>query len=431
MKYNRFNNYIVFWISQSVSQLGSSMTSFALVIWAYKKTNSAMAVSLMTFFYYLPYIVVSIFAGAFIDGHKKKTIILWSDTTAAICSLIVLILVVSGRLKIWNIYAVNAIIGLTNSFQSPAETVAVGMMVSSEDYSKVSGMNSFSSSLLTVVTPMLAASINSCLGLQGVILIDLLTFSFALVILLLLIRIPKDSAKTVYKHNNLLYGCKEGMSFLYDHKGIWYIIISMAFLNFLSRLTYENILTPMILARSRGNDGVAGIVSGVLGIGGIIGGLVVCARKLTDNNLKLIYFSAAFSFLFGDLSMGLGQSATAWCMAAIAASVPIPFIGAGQNVIMYNSVPREVQGRVFAVKNAVQYCTIPAGLLLGGFLADYVFEPFMASDNVLALLLRKLVGFGPGSGMAVMFLCTGILGFITSLIWYDNKYIRSLQEKVN
>jgi DHA3 family macrolide efflux protein-like MFS transporter len=429
MKDNKFNNYIVFWISQSISQLGSSMTSFALVIWAYKETNSAMAVSLMAFFYYLPYIVVSIFAGTFIDRHKKKAIILWSDTAAAICSLIVLILVISERLKIWNIYAINAIIGLANSFQSPAETVAIGMMVSSEDYSKVSGMSSFSNSLLTVVTPMLAASVNSYLGLQGVILIDLLTFSFALIILLLLVRIPEESTKAICKHDSLLHGCREGMSFLYDHKGIWYMIMSMAFLNFLSRLTYENILTPMILARSGGNDNMIGIVSAVLGIGGIIGGLVVSARKLTDDNLKLIYFSAAFSFLFGDLSMGLGQNVLVWCMAAIAASVPIPFIGAGQNVIMYNLIPREVQGRVFAVKNAVQYCTIPAGLLLGGFLADYVFEPFMASDNVFALFLRKLVGFGPGSGMAVMFLCTGILGFITSLVWYGNKYIRSLQEK--
>jgi len=156
MKDNKLNNFIVFWISQSVSQLGSGMTSFALIIWVYKQTNSAMSVSLMTFFLYLPYIAVSIFAGAFIDFHKKKRIMLLSDSLAAVCSLCVLILIFYGRLKIGHIYIVNGIIGFMNAFQSPAETVAIGIIVPKENYARANGMRSFSESLLTVVTPMMA-----------------------------------------------------------------------------------------------------------------------------------------------------------------------------------------------------------------------------------------------------------------------------------
>lgn len=264
--------------------------------------------------------------------------------------------------------------------------------------------------------------------MQGVVLIDILTFLFAFIILLLFIDIPEELPKDNDKKLKLLLGCKEGMSFLHNHKGIWYLVISMAFLNFFSRLTYENILYPMILARSGGNNEVLGIVSGVLGAGGIAGGLIVSLKKLSGNNLKLIYFSAAFSFLFGDLLMGLGHNTILWIIAALAASIPISFIGAGQNVIMYRAIPKELQGRVFAVKNAIQYCTIPAGILLGGFLADYVFGPFMGSENVLAIFLRRIVGADTGSGMAVMFLCTGILGFITSILWYYNKNIQELQK---
>jgi MFS family permease len=427
MKDNKFKSFVLFWLSQSVSQLGSSMTSFALIIWAYKQTNSAMSVSLMTFFSYLPYIIISIFAGAFIDTHKKKKIMLWSDTIAAICSMTVWILLFTGKLEISYIYIVNSINGFMNAFQSPASSVAVGIMVPKDKYAKASGMNSFTSSLLTVVTPMLAAFISSFGGLQAVIFIDLLTFAFAFVVLLLFIHIPEQLKETTNKRN-ILYGCREGVTFLSKHKGIWYIIVSMAFLNFFSRLTYENILSPMILSRSGGNNNVLGMVSGILGLGGIVGGLIVSVIKLPKNNLKLIYFSAAFSFAFGDLLMGLGQNSYVWCIAGIAASVPIPFINAGQNVIMYSSIPKEMQGRVFAVRNAVQYCTIPVGVLLGGALADYVFEPFMLSNNKVALLLQKIVGTGAGSGMAIMFLCTGILGFLTSILWYVNKNIRILQE---
>jgi hypothetical protein len=280
------------------------MTSFALIIWAYKQTNSAMSVSLMTFFSYLPYIIISVFAGIFIDKHRKKAIMLCSDSIAALCSLTVFIMLLTGKLEIWHIYIVNSIVGFMNAFQSPAEAVAVGIMVPKEKYAKASGMNSFSSSLLTVATPMLAASISSFGGLSGVICIDLMTFLFAFVVLAFFIMIPENLEKMKKHHNNekqgIFHGFKEGMSFLFSHKGIWYIIISMAVMNFFSRLTYENILSPMILARSNGNNNVLGLVSAILGVGGIIGGLIVSVGKLAKDNIKLIYFSAAFSFLLGD-----------------------------------------------------------------------------------------------------------------------------------
>ncbi|MEL7648803.1 MAG: MFS transporter [Sedimentibacter sp.] len=426
MEDNRFKSFIVFWISQSISQLGSGMTSFALIIWIYKQTNSAMSVSLMTFFLYLPYIAISIFAGPFIDSHRKKNIMLFSDSIAAICSMAVLILLLSGNLRISHIYIVNGIIGFMNAFQSPAETVAIGIIVPKENYAKANGMRSFSESLLMVFAPMMAGAVSSIFGLKGVILIDLITFIFAFVVLLFFVSVPETLEKTKEKHNSAFSGWKEGMMFLANHKGIMYLIISMAFMNFFSRLTYENILSPMILARSGGNDAVFGLVNGIIGVGGIIGGLIVSFNKITNDNLKLIYYSAAISFLFGDLLMGIGRSGLSWSIAAFAASFPIPFISVGQNVILYNYIPQHMQGRVFAVRNAVQFCAIPAGILLGGFLADYVFEPFMSSGNAGAMFLQKIVGAGAGSGMAVMFLCTGTLGFLTSVLWYRNKNIRSL-----
>ncbi len=73
---------------------------------------------------------------------------------------------------------------------------------------------------------------------------------------------------------------------------------------------------------------------------------------------------------------------------------------------------------MFAVRNALQYSTIPAGILLGGWLADFVFEPYLVSGTALSQFLQQLVGAKEGSGMAVMFLCTGTLGAAFSLVWY-------------
>lgn len=414
---HNFKKYIVFWLSQAVSQLGSQLTGFALILWAYSQSHSAMTVSLMTFFNYVPYILVSLAAGAFVDSHSKKKIMLVSDTIAAICSVAVLFLSMSGELRIYHIYMVNFVIGLTSAFQGPASAVAVGKMVPEEKLAQVSGMNSFSGNLIMVLAPVLSASLFAFGGLTLVLAVDLSSFVFAFAVLLLLIHIPenersKDDKKSIFE------GCAEGFRYLARQKAISTIIITMALLNFFSRLTYENILSPMILARS-GNDSLTlGIVNAVMGIGGIAGGILVAAGKFSKNSVKMIYFSAMLSFLLGDLLMGMGRGVVLWSFAGLMASLPIPFINAGQNVIFYRTVPAEMQGRVFAVRNAIQFCTVPVGILLGGLLADYVFEPFMEAEYGVVSVLQLLVGKGAGSGMAVMFLCTGLLGSFFSYACY-------------
>ena len=209
MKNNQYKNFIIFWASQAVSQLGSSMTGYALIIWAYKQTESAMTVSLLTFFSYLPYILVSIFAGSFVDKHKKKNIMLWSDSIAFLCSVSIVVLLITGNLQIWHIYIANAVTGFMNSFQSPALSVAIGIMVPKDKLSNASGMNSLSSSMLSVITPMLAAFISSFWGLKGVILIDMLTFGFAFCALLFFIKTPEVIENATGSKTNIFEGCKE------------------------------------------------------------------------------------------------------------------------------------------------------------------------------------------------------------------------------
>lgn len=421
---NNYKRYIIFWLSQSVSQLGSAMTAFALILLTYEQKNSAMAVSVMTFCNYVPFIIVSLVAGTFIDRHSKKAIMLISDSIAALCTLAVLVLWTTGTIEIWNIYVVNIVIGFMNAFQQPASAVAVGRIVPKEKLSNVSGMNSFSGNLITVLSPVLAAFIFSFSGLGTILIIDLVSFTFAFLVLLLVIRIPEDYTKVSEK--SILDGTREGFRFLKGEKGLFYIMLTMALINFFSRLTYENILSPMILSRSGGNSRTLGFVNAAMGIGGIAGGFIVSLKKASKKNAGMIYISAALSFLLGDIMMAVGRNGFMWSVAGIAASLPIPFIMAGQNVIMYSKIPDEMQGRVFAVRNAIQFGTIPFAILLGGFLADHVFEPFMRSDNAVADFLKVIVGHGSGNGMAVMFLMTGIIGFLISIFSYRKREIREL-----
>ena len=308
-----FKKYIILWLSQSISGLGSSMTGFALILWAYRQSHSALSVSLMSFCNYVPYLLLSMFVGGLIDRHKKKTIMLVSDSIAAAGSLTVLFLLISGRLAIWNIYVVNAVIGITNAFQQPASAVATGRLVPEDKISNVSGMNSFSGNLTVVFSPMLASALFTAGGLPLILLVDLTSFAIAFFVLLILIRIPETFEDR--KHGSLFAGAAEGLGFLKKEKGIFHIMLTMALINFFSRLTYENILSPMILERSGDNSLSLGIVNACMGMGGIAGGIIVSFRKESRNKAALIYVCAALSFLFGDLVMAVGRNTFWWALA--------------------------------------------------------------------------------------------------------------------
>ncbi len=421
-----FYRYVVLWLSQGVSQLGSSMTAFALVLWMYEQSSSALAVSVMSFCQFVPFLLVSVFAGVFVDRHRKKVVMLVSDAVAALASLSVLVFFLAGTLSPWHIYLMNVIVGITTAFQQPAASVAVAKIVPEDKLSNVSGMNSFSSNLVVVFSPMLAAVFFSAGGLPLILFCDLLSFLTAFCVLLFLIAIPEELGREEFV--SPFAGIGVGFRFLKREKGILYLMVTMAALNFFSRLTYENILSPMILARSSSDSVVLGSVNGCMGIGGILGGVLVSVKGESRKKADLIYRSAALSFLLGDLVMAVGRNVFFWSFAAFAASLPLPFLMAAQNLILYKKVPEAIQGRVFAARNVLQFCTIPFGILLGGYLADHVFEPLMSSGIGIADFLGKIVGTGAGSGMAVMFLCTGICGFFMSIAALSNKEIQKLND---
>lgn len=422
--------YLYLWISQFISQLGSQITSFSMLIWVYNETHSEMSMSLLAFFSYLPYILIGIFVGSVIDRFKKKNIILICDMIAAICSLIVLILISNNLLKVYYLYILNSLMSFMNAFQSPASSVFIGMIVPKEKYSKISGMNSLSSSVIAILHPIIATIVLSFFGIKVVLIIDLISFFIGETIILCFIKNNEKIKKSKkIKISEIIQETADGKDFLFKNKGLLYIIVSFTIMNFLSNLTYENILPAMILLKTNNDNSILGIVSGSIGIAGVIGGLIVTCFKAPRNKIKVIFLGSAFSFLFGDIIMGIGQDVVMWIIGASLASFPIAFIMAAQMEILYFKISADMQGRVFAVRNSIQYCTIPVGLLLGGFLAEYIFEPLMIKDNFIVYLLSKIVGNGPGSGMGLMFVCTGILGSISSIILYKTRYIKKLEEE--
>ncbi len=418
--------FLILWFSQSISTLGSSMTSFALILWVYQQKGTATSITLLAFFTYLPSVLFCFAAGTFADRWDKKKIMLVSDIVAAMGTVFVLVCYSAGTLEIWYLYIVNLIISFMNAFQNPASNVAVSLLAPKEQYNRASGMQSFSNSLTTILTPVLAGAVLAFGGLRTVLIIDLATFVFAFVMLSAFIRIPKPCAEV--HHEGFWQSFGGGLRFLQQNKALLKIIAFFALINFFAYLTGYGILPALILARSGGDNIIMGSVSSAVGIGTLAGSIVVSLLKPPKSRTKVIFLACGISFLLCDIPWGISMSPVIWILAGVIGNFPIPFLSANLVTIMRVKVPMAMQGRVFAARDTLQFFTIPLGLLLSGALADHVFEPLMAGTSVLRNVLSIFVGSGKGAGMAVMFLMTGVLGVIASFTALKSKAFRSLDE---
>lgn len=183
-------SYLLLWSTQSLSALGSSMTGYALGLWLYQSTGSALKASLLTVCSYAPYVLMSILAGALSDKWNKKRTMLICDLFAAMTTVTAFLLIISDRLEPWHLFLINALNGLMNTVQQPASEVAATLLIPKEYYQKTGALRSFSQSMITLLTPVLATMLFTLGSVSTVIIADLATFAVAFTALMF-IRIPE------------------------------------------------------------------------------------------------------------------------------------------------------------------------------------------------------------------------------------------------
>ncbi len=417
--------FLVLWLTQSFSALGSGMTGYGLVIWSYTQRGSALMTALLMVCSYAPYVLCSIFAGALSDRWDKKKTMLVCDTLAAAVTLAVLLLLRGGLLEIWHLYILNAINGLMNTVQQPASEVATSALLPRRFYQRVGGLKYLSSSLSSILTPIITTAVMALLGLEAVIAFDLLTFLAAFFSLLLFIRLPDDSTKQQERREPLLRSAMDGVRWLREHPGIFRLILYLASVNLVASL-HQSAFPAMMLSRPDAGERVMGTVNAVIGIGTLAGSLLASLLRAPKNRIRVIFGTMLFSLTTENLLLALFDSPAAWCAAGFLGWVVVPVMSTNLDAIMRLSIPQEMQGRVYSARNTFQFFTIPLGYFLGGLAVDRVFEPLMsaqAPDSPLALCF----GSGKGSGATMFFAFLAVLGAASTLIFRRNRHIAALE----
>ena len=413
--------FLTLWLTQAFSALGSSMTAFALVVWSYQAEGSALSTALLTVCSYAPYVVMSIFAGTLSDRWNKKKTLLVCDALAALTTFGVLLLLKTGNLRLWHLYGINAINGLMNTVQQPASEVAVTLLTPKEQVQRASSLQQVSNSIISIATPALAAAMIAFAGLESVLLFDLLTFAAAAMSLLVLIRIPASPAQV--QKERFSQALRTGLGYLGQNRGILMLILFLSGINLVASM--HSAALPA-LAINRAGEAGYGMVNTVVGIATLAGSLLVAALPQPRSRVRVICNTLLFAMSTENFLLAFGRIVPVWCLGAALGWIFIPMMSANLGALMRERVPVELQGRVYSVRNALQFFTIPVGYLMGGWLVDRVFEPLMAVQGADSWL-TVLFGTGKGAGAALTYCLLGVLGTLICLYFRRNRAIRALE----
>ncbi|WP_027876368.1 MFS transporter [Meiothermus cerbereus] len=414
-------------LGQLVSLVGSGMSQFALTIWAFEKTGLATSLALMGFFYMVPLILISPFAGAWVDRANRKLMMMISDLGAALGTLTVFLLYLSGSLEVWHLYVVGALNGLTSAFQWPAYSAAISTMVAKKDYARANGLLSLAESASGIGAPILAGIFLGLVGLGGILLLDLVTFVAAFVTLILVqVPQPKQSAAGLESRGSLLREALYGFRFIFARPSLLGLQTVFLLGNLVANLG-SAIMAAMILARTASSETALATVQSAAGIGGVLGGVLLSTWGGPRRKVHGVLLGWVFSSLFGSVLLGLGQSVWIWAACAFMFALIVPILNGSNQAIWQAKVPPDVQGKVFAARRMIAWVAGPLSMLVAGPLADRVLTPAMMPGGSLVGLFGGLVGVGPGAGMALLLVMSGLLGMAVGLGGYLFRVIREAE----
>ena len=301
--------------------------------------------------------------------------------------------------------------------------MTVSLLVPRERYQRAAGMQALGNALTTVLAPVLASMLYAFAGLEMVVFFDLGTCLVAVVALAGFVRIParrtKGSAETP------LQAARAGLRFLRREKGVLHLILFLSAINLIASM-YNAALPAMAISRPGGGETALGWVNACTGVATLLGGVFTSLRGAPRSRVRVIHDSLLFAMSTENLLLALGRTPPIWCLGALLGWVCIPAMNANMDALLRLKIPLPMQARVYAARNTLQFCTIPVGYLLGGWLVDGVCTPLMAAQGPASPLAR-LLGTGGGAGAALLFLILAFAGVAVCLLFRRDRHIRALE----
>jgi MFS family permease len=351
----------------------------------------------------VPGLIVAPLAGAIVDRCDRRRVMLAGDIGAGATQLGLGILVWTGNLQTWHIYPLLVTLSISLTFQRLAYQSAVPQLVPKRFLGHANGVVGLVNGAAQLIVPLAAAALLAAIGLGGILIIDVVSYTVAITTLLL-IRFPVTMAWR--RRETLFTEMINGFRYSWGHRGIRSIITFFAVVNLFMSACFV-MVSPLLLSFATLSD--VGRVSVFGGLGVFLGGLSLAIwggprKKRLRGQLLMLVSLGLFAVV-----IGLRENLVIIAIGVFGMFCSLTLMNGIYTTIIQVKVPQRYHGRVFALNQLVAFSTLPIGF---GLLAPYitsVFEPLMADNGAWADTIGTVIGTGEGRGIALMYVIFGLI----------------------
>lgn len=366
-------NYRLYFFGQAVSVTGTWMQSLAMSWLVLSLTSSAIKLSLVNVLQFAPTLVFGLVAGVIADRVPKRSLLVITQSIAALCSATLALLIWSNNIDLWHVYLLALIVGINNSFDMPSRQAFVSEMVGREDLANAIALNSTLFNMGRLVGPALAGIVLGTAGVAACFAIDAFSYLAVILSLLMMRNLPKVNP---LRNRNPIESLREGVAYVRATPLVAYLVIFAGMVGVFG--INFNVWMPL-LAKQDIDTGPAGfgLLMSSLGIGSLTGALTIAFRSRSINTGRLA--ATALILGLGEVLLGIATHATSSLIVAMLVSAVVGFgltsTMSMANTIVQSNAPDELRGRVMSVYIMVSAGVAPLGALLAGAVAGWLGTP--------------------------------------------------------
>lgn len=374
----------LFLSAQTVTLLGSSIVQYAIIWYITLTTSSGLMITISTLCGFLPQLIISLFAGVWVDRYNRKYVSMISDAVIALVTLLLAVSFILGFKPLWLIFAVLAVRSFGTGIQTPTVNAIIPQLVPKDRLIKINGINSTLSSLNMLIAPAASGVLYAYFSIEKIFFADIITaaIGLALMSMLKLAKLTNDNLDG----KSTIKAIGEGFHYLRQNPFIRYLIIFLIAMMIL--ISPAAFMTPLMVSRSFGPEAWRLAVNEMaFSSGAITGGILIAMWGGFTSRLRTTLFAGG-AYGFFMIALGCAPLFSIYLTFNFLIGITMPCFNAPVTSLLQEKVIPEMHGRIFSLVQVANCCALPLGMVLFGPLADHFrIEHLLIIAGILVLLL--------------------------------------------
>jgi MFS family permease len=367
----RYRNYRLFFAGQAVSLIGTWIQSIATSWMVYRFTNSAFLLGAVAFLGQIPTFIITPFGGVLADQFNRRRMLVITQTLAMLQAFLLAFLAISGRIQVWHIFVLSALLGTINAFDVPIrQSFVVEMVEDKADLGNAIALNSFMFNGARLIGPSIAGFIIAAMGEGPCFLLNGLSF-FAVIFALLAMKV-KHAPRL--KRDPLLKSFKEGVVYAFSFAQMRYVLL-LVILTSVMGMSYVVMMPVFARDILGGGAHTLGFLMGSAGLGALIGAVYLASKKGTEGLIERLIPSSVIAFGLSLAAFSLSTNLWLSLIMILCAGFGVMVQTVASNTVLQHLTHDDKRGRVMSLYAMAFMGMMPFGSLLAGILAGRIGAP--------------------------------------------------------